>query len=66
MNPVIKFQLKTLSRSRDIMILIYKNLSRLIEIVHQSAPCGVLLLHKKGVLLFISVERILCKIPLKN
>ena len=43
----IQFSLKTPSRSCDIMILILRNLSHSIEIVHESEPHGALLLHQK-------------------
>ena len=38
MNLVRKFQLKTPFKSLDIMILIERNLNRLIEIRHEGTP----------------------------
>ena len=57
MNLGIKFQLKISSRSRDIMILIEKSLSHLIEIVHKSV-------RKTSISAYVSADGLFRKIPL--
>ena len=47
------------------MILIYINLSCLIEITHERPPHGTLLLHKKGILAFICADEIFYKNDVK-